>query len=251
MAKQMLNVNTNSNIILTAKLERLNKQAFPNAVRSTLNDAAFVSKKTNILESAKRNMTVRNPSFFRKFTGVNRAQGWDVKTMQSEVGFVNTDPNKIKGKKAIEGMEHNEVGGSDAEGAMYLPKSRISGNSKRLVKKGMRFAKGKIASGTSSKMRTKKLNFVANAYASAKEKKPTFIETSKGRFLVQVTRFDTDHKKLNIKMDFLMRSRRKNVAHAKATHFNLEAALKTQKQIEVFYAKNADYQFNKVLRGTR
>lgn len=29
MAKQMLNVNTNSNIILTAKLERLNKTAFP------------------------------------------------------------------------------------------------------------------------------------------------------------------------------------------------------------------------------
>ena len=251
MARQILNVNTDATILLTAKLERLNKSAFPSAVRSTLNDAAFEMKQVNILDSARRNMTVRNPSFFRKFTGVNRAQGFNVYAMQSEVGFVNTDPNKIKGKKAIEGMEHNEVGGADATGAMYLPKSRTSGNANRLVKRGARFAKGKIATGTSSKMRTKKLNFVANAYASAQQKKPTFIETSKGKFLVQVTKFSSDHKKLNIKMDFLMRSRKQHVAHAKATHFNKEAALKTQKQIEVFYAKNAEYQFQKVLRGTR
>tara|TARA_R110000868_G_scaffold316415_1_gene577288 strand:+ start:99 stop:854 length:756 start_codon:yes stop_codon:yes gene_type:complete len=251
MANQSFNVNTNATIALTAKLERLNKQAFPSAVRSTLNDAAFAMKKGNILESAKKNMTVRNPAFFRKFTGVNRANGFDVRSMNSEVGFVNTDPNKEKGRKAIEGMEHNEVGGSDDTGAMYLPKSRTSNSSKRLVKKKARFSRGNIATGTSSKMKTKKLNFIANAYASAKENKPTFIQTSKGSFLVQVTKFSSNHSKLKIKMNFLMRSRRTHAAHAKATHFNLEAAMKTQKEMEGFYVKNAEFQFNKVLKSTR
>lgn len=251
MGKQMLNVNTNANIILTNKLERLNKTAFPAAVRSTLNDAAFAMKQGNILYSAKRNMTVRNPSFFKKFTGVNRAKGFDVKLMQSEVGFVNTDPNKLKGRKAIEGMEHNEVGGSDNTGAMYLPKARTSNSANRLVRKKSRFNKANIVRGGGSKARSKKAQFIANAYVSAKENKPTFIETSKGRFLVQVTKFESDHKRLKIKMDFLMRSRKQNVAKAKATHFNKEAALKTQTEIEGFYAKNATFQFNRVLKSTR
>ena len=253
MAKQMLNVNTDANIILTAKLERLNKQAFPAAVRSTLNDAAFAMKKGNILESARRNMTVRNPSFFRKFTGVNRATGWDVDSMSSQVGFINTDPNKQKGRKAIEGMEHNEVGGSDATGAMYLAKARTSNTLKKLVRRKARFDKGNVAKGTSSKMRSKKLANVQNMVASVQENSPTFIETSKGKFLVQVTSISSKSVgkgkgKLDIKLTFLMRSRKQNVAHAKATHFNREAALKTQKQMEVFYAKNAEYQFQKVLR---
>jgi len=48
-----------------------------------------------------------------------------------------------------------------------------------------------------------------------------------------------------------MRSRTKNPAKAKATHFNKEAALKTQQQMDSFYLKNATYQFNKVLKSTR
>lgn len=246
MASIKFNVNTDAAIALTARLERLNKSAFPSSVRSTLNDGAFEMKKKNILDSAKKNMEVRKPSFFRKFTGVKRATGFDVKSMYAEVGFKNTDPNPIKGKKAIEGMEHNEVGGSDNTGAMYLAKARTSNKRNRLVRKKARFAKEKIAKGTSSKARTKKLNFVGNAYASFKEKAPTFIETSKGKFLVQVTKFSSDHKKLKVKMNFLMRSRKQHVAKAKATHFNKEAAIVTSKQMDVFYKKNAEFQFSKI-----
>ncbi len=256
MARQVLNVNTDANIILTAKLERLKKSAFPSAVRSTLNDAAFEHKKINLPFSAKKNMTVRNPSFFRKFTGVNRANGFDVKNMYSEVGFINTDPDKKKGKKAIEGMEHNEVGGSDNTGAMYMAKSRTSNSPNRLVKKKARFNKDNLA----SKSRSKK-DFIKNAYKSVKENKPVFIETKKGNMLVQYTsmkKYKRSNKSKGItkgsfkfKSDILMRSRKLNVAKAKATHFNAEAALQTQKQIEVFYNKNANYQFQKVLMGTR
>jgi len=220
MARQYLNVNLDANIKLTAKLERMHKSAFPSAVRSTLNDAGFHHKQKEILISAKQNMTVRNPSFFRKFTGVKRATGYDVNSMYSEVGFKNTDPNRMKGRKAIEGMEHNEVGGSDNTGAMYLGKARTGGTLNRLVRKKSRFDKSKLAKGTSSKMRTKKMNTIGNAFASLKENAPTFIETSKGRFLVQVRKIKTDsgHKKLDIKMDFLMRSRKQTRTHLLRFH---------------------------------
>jgi hypothetical protein len=244
MARQTLNVNTDAVIHLTAKLERLNKSAFPSAVRSTLNDSAFEMKGKNILESARKNMTVRNRTVFKKFTGVKKASGFDVKTMQSEVGFIPKDG--VKGSKVPEGMERNEVGGTDTEGAMYLPKARTSNSKNRLVRRKARFDKSNIAKGTKRSAKSKKLANVQNMFASFDEKSPTFIETSKGKFLVQVKSFKKKaNGKLDIKLDFLMRSRRKNPAKTKATHFNKEAAIKTSKQIEAFYVKNATYQINK------
>jgi hypothetical protein len=244
MAQQILNVNNDSIIALTAKLEKLNKSAFPSAVRSSLNDAAFEMKKKNILESAKRNMTVRNQSFFKRYTGVKRATGFNVSSMSAESGFSNS--NEKKAKKALEGMEHNEVGGSDNEGAMYMAKTRISNSRDRLVRGKARFDKGNLSKG---RVRSKKrVTNTMKMISSFEEKKPTFIETKKGKFLVQVTKFQHDfaRNKPIFKVDFLMRSRRKNIAQAKATHFNKEAAIKTSKQMDDFYLKNATFQFNKI-----
>ena len=103
MANFQMNVNTNAAIILTAKLERMHKSAFPSAVRSTLNDSAFAMKQKEILDSAKLNMTVRNPSFFKKFTGVKRANGFNVNAMFSEDGFQDRGQNSAR--KAINKSE--------------------------------------------------------------------------------------------------------------------------------------------------
>lgn len=255
MANRVFNVNTNASIILTAKLERLNKSAFPSAVRSTLNDASFEMKKSNILESAKNNMTVRNPTFFKKFTGVKKATGFNVNRMYSEVGFKNTDPNPIKGKKAIEGMESNESGGMDSTGAMYLKKARTSNSLKKKVRRAARFDKKKLAKGYKQSAKGGQSN-VKKMFSSYMENAPTFIKTKKGSFLIQVTNVSSSIKgkrkgKLDFKIDFLMRGRKKHKATAKATHFVKESAIKTSKQIEGFYAKNAEFQFNKVLMATR
>lgn len=247
-----LDVNTNANIILTARLERLKKSAFPSAVRATLNDAAFEMKKINILDSAKRNMTVRNPTVFKKFTGVKRASGFNISSMYSEVGFIPKDG--ISGHKVPEGMEKNEVGGVDSGGAMYLGKTRTSNSLKKRVRRASRFDKSKIArTGRSSSIKSKKESFMSKALASLYEDKPVLIKSSKGSFLVKVTSISSgrEDRKLDIKMDFLMRGRRKNPAKAKPTHFNREAAIRTSKQIEVFYNNNATFQFNKVLKTIR
>ena len=39
-------------------------------------------------------------------------------------------------------------------------------------------------------------------------------------------------------------------ARAKATYFNREAALTVQKKMDEFYAKNAQFQFDRVLKST-
>jgi DNA-binding protein YbaB len=246
MANFQFNVNTEAVIHLTAKLERLNKSAFPSAVRATLSDGAFEMKIKNIAISAGKNMTVRNKTVFKKFTGVERAKfNRNVESMSATVGFIPKDG--IKGSKVPEGMEKNEVGGTDDDGMMYLPKTRVTGSSKRLVRNKSRFDKSKIAKGTSSFRKSKKLANIQNMMASAKENAPTFIETSKGRFLVQVKSFGKkSNGKLNIKLDFLMRDRKYFKAKANATHFVKEAAQNTQKQMEKFYHTNAEFQFAKV-----
>ena len=253
MANFKLNVNTDAAIILTAKLERMHRSAMPSAIRSTLNDAAFTMKKKEILSSARLNMTVRNPIFFKKFTGVKRATGFKVDTMYSEVGFKNTDKNPIKGKKAIEGMESNEFGGQDNDGGMYIGKSR---NAKGLVKRNARFDKSKVTRGyKSSNIRTKKSNnnFMGRVFASIEDDKNVFINSKSGRFLVKAISVErgTKDKKAKVKLEFLMRHRKQHIAKAKATHFNREAAITTSKQMDGFYLKNAEFQFNKVLKSTR
>lgn len=247
MANIQFSVNTDASILLTAKLERLRKTAFPSAVRATLSDGAFSMKKSGILDSAKKNLTVRNKTVFKKFTGVERAKGYNINTMSATVGFI--DKDGVKGSKVAKGMESSEVGGVDRDGAMYMMATRTSKNRNRLVRKASRFNKSKIAKGTSSFRKSKKLSNISNMMASLNEKSPTFIETSKGKFLVQVSRLGKkSNGKFNIKLNFLMRDRKDFNARAKATHFNKEAAIKTSKMMDKFYYDNAQFHFNKALK---
>ena len=245
MANFQFNVNAEAVIHLTAKLERLNKSAFPSAVRATLSDGAFEMKIKNIAISAGKNMTVRNKTVFKKFTGVERAKfNRNVESMSATVGFIPKDG--IKGSKVPEGMEKNEVGGTDDDGMMYLPKTRTSNDRDRLVRRKSRYNKANIIKG---RVRTKKsVSNTMNMISSFEEKKPTYVTTKKGKFLVQVTDMKHDFVKNKpiFTLDFLMRDRKKFKAKAKATHFNREAAQKTQKQLEGFYLKNAEFHFAKV-----
>lgn len=249
MANFQFNVNTDAAIILTAKLERLNKIAFPAAVRSTLSDGAFYMKQGGISNSANKNMTIRNKTVFKKFTGVEKARfNRNIEQMKATVGFIPKDG--VKGSKVPQGMEANEFGGVDKDGLMYMPKTRVSGDQKRLVRNKSRYSKGKVIKG---RVRTKKsVSNTMNMMSSYQEKKPTFVHTKKGRFLVQVTDvgYNVFTKKHDFKLDFLMRDRKYNQAKSKATHFVKEAALTTQKKMDEFYAKNAQYHFDKALRST-
>lgn len=243
------NVNTASLLQLTDRLERLNKYAFPSVVRSTLSDGAFEMKKKNIFESAKKNMIVRNKTVFKKFTGVQRAKfSSKIETMKAIVGFIPKDG--VKGSKVPAGMEANEIGGTDDDGWMYMNDARVSKSKDRLVRRNARYDKSKVLDIRKARnIKTKKASrFIVNSYESYQQKKPFHFYSKKNIFLVQAKSFRQKSETADVKLDFLMRRRKDFSATAKPTHFNREAAEKTQKQMEGFYKKNAEYQFNKAMK---
>jgi len=238
MAQRVFNVNADAVIALSARLERLNRSAFPSAVRSTLNDGAFAMKKTNILESARKNMNVKSPMFFKKYTGVRRATGFKIEMMSAEVGF--TDKHVDKAQKAVNyGMEANEVGATDQTGLKYYPATR---GSRGMVKRSMYFDKNNVDDDQSG-------NTVKRVFRAKKKGKHLFINTSKGKALIKVKSIKKGaNGRIKINSQLLMMDRTQKKAKAKATHFNKEAAIKTSKSMDDYYLKNATYQFNKALR---
>lgn len=132
-------VNTKANIDLTAKLGQLHRSALPVAVRETLNNVAFETKR-RIPETASRKFTIRNKAFFRAFSSVNRAGGFNINTMQAAVGI-----NALKGSKVAEGLEAQENGGS-IKGRKLIPmdQGRTSGSHDKRLKSKYKFSKIKI-----------------------------------------------------------------------------------------------------------
>lgn len=244
-----LDVNTNAAISLTAKLERLGKSGFPSAVRNTLNDSGFDMKRNTLLKSAKENFPgLKSPTFFKKYTGVNKAQGFNVRTMKAVVGFLNASDPTVR--RAIEGMEKQEFGGIIDDGLRYLKFSR--GNRiKGKVQAKNYYDKSKVISGKSKRKGTIKSKFVARMYRAYKENKPFFMNTSKGNFLVTVKSLSSSREsgKLDIKLNFLMMDRRIKKSKIRRTNFNREAAELTVPKMDAFYKKNAEYQFKKYLKG--
>ena len=74
-----------------------------------------------------------------------------------------------------------------------------------------------------------------------------FVDTKKGRALIKVNSIKKTKKNgIKINTSLLMMDRTQKKAKAKATHFNREAAQKTQTQMEAFYHKNATHHFEKI-----
>lgn len=243
MANFQFNVNTDSIIHLTAKLERINKSAFPSAVRATLSDAAFEMKSKNILESAKKNMKVKQPNFFKANTGAQRAKfNRNVENMSATSGFINKRGQSAN-KAVTYGMEANEIGATDDTGMMYKKATRTG---RGLVKRSRYYKKVKGSGFAKRNPKAKKNSYISFAFDSLDDGKPVMVDTKAGKALILVKKISRTGGKLKITSELLMMDRTVKKAKAKATHFNREAAQKTQKQMEKFYQTNAEFQFQKV-----
>lgn len=242
----LLNVNTYKVNKLTKQLGTLHRSAFPSAVRNTLNDAAFDMKKTEIINSANSTFKVKAPTFFKRYTGVNKAQGFKVDNMIASVGFLNaSDPNV---RKAIEGMSKQEFGGIVDDGINYLRASR-GGNLGKLVQRKNYYDKSKIQSGQSARPGTRKSKFVARAYKTKRDKKMMFMNSMKGNFLVTVSAFKRGRNgRLNIKFNFVAMSRETKPTKIKKTQFLTKAGKKTSSKLNDFYHRNAEFQIKKHLK---
>jgi len=125
-----LHVNTDELIDYTIRLRKLPRAAFPSAVRNTLNQAAFEDKK-QIPITAKENFITRSKTFFRVFTAVNKAQGFEVNRMKAATGL-----RVSAGSEIVKGLEKQEFGGSVNRGKLIAhDDARVGKSNKKLVRK--------------------------------------------------------------------------------------------------------------------
>jgi len=232
---------------LTNKLEQIRKSAFPLAVRGTLNAAAFDVKMNTLEQSATRNFIRRVPTFFKRFSGVSKANGLNVDSMQSEVGMTAQGVSKVV--PAIRHLAQQEEGGDIGEGLHYLKATR-GGNNARKVTKAQYYNKNKNVRGKFKRATTQSSKFVAAAYVALKQKKRLAFKDSRGtRFTLQVTSIKKFKRKgLRIKSKILTMNREGQPVNIKPTHFSREAANLTVPKLPMFYAKEAQRQFDKILR---
>ena len=214
-----LDVNTSESIKLTAKLETLHRSAFPSAVRNTLNDLAFESKKL-VPKKADENFTIRQKNIFNRMTIVNRASGFDVNRMVSKVG--------IDGSKGSlsDGLEKQETGGN-IQGRKLLAhdKARVSGSNTKKVK-------GKYHFKNVSKIGTAQKRVKGSKYFRIKNgsKETVFERISKNKIMPV----------------FIYRKTR--ISKVKPNPFISVSAKLASKLTAKIYQNNAEFQFKKYLR---
>lgn len=114
-----ININNSAIVKHTAKLETLRKSALPNAIRGTLNDAAFDVKQKTMPSQAKEKFINRSPNFFKANSRVEKAIGFDVNTMKSVVGFIDTG---LRGENnfSVKDLEQQEHSGT-IKGKSFIP----------------------------------------------------------------------------------------------------------------------------------
>jgi hypothetical protein len=248
---KVFDVNTEASIQLTAKLGKLHKSAFPVAVRGTLNDAAFKTKKL-IPKAANSKFTTRQKNLFNSFTTVEKSPNtFDLRKMKSKVGIKNTT---TRTDKLTDGLVAQETGGT-IKGRKLVPldSSRTGENRSSKISKMNRFnnfqkktPRRKINSGPG----TKKSRFVRHVMSAAMEgaNHVTISEGGKGIMyrIDSVKRLKTRKIKLKIKPIYYFRNTRKS--NITKTPFIEPSAKIVTKKIPQLYKIQAERQFKRLLK---
>lgn len=248
----IFNVNTQACVVLVNKLEQLHKSAFPLAVRGTLNAAAFDVKTRTLDESATQNFIRRSTTFFKRFSGVNRATGWNIESMRAEVGMTaeGGGATELAARTAVANMEVQEEGGKITDGLEYLSASRISGNADNLVSASKRWKKTNVVRGNFSKKGTTKSRMIAAAFVALNEKKLQVVMINGRKFYRQVTAISKTAKgKIKIRSKLIYAVRNGNQKPITATHFSREAAERTIPRIPEFFIKEGQRQIDRIMRA--
>lgn len=205
----------------SAKLERLNRSAFPVAVRQTLNDAAFLTKQM-VPRVAGQKFTTRQKNFFRAFSIVQKAQGFNVNGMVAIAGI-----DATKGSEVADGLEQQEIGGTIV-GRKLIPHDmgRISGSYSKKVKAKNRFRNINIATARNRKPGSKHV----------------LIKKGSGGTVFEVKRVKT-----KTKLTPLYVYRRTKKSSVQKRPFMAPSAMFARSKMPMFYVKHAERQFKKAL----
>jgi len=222
------------------RLGTLHRSAFPNAVRGTLNSAAFHVKKDTLLKSADKNFVNRQANFFKANSRVEKAQGWSVEGMTSRVGMVSLAGNN----KAVDDLEQQEHGGTIKSRSFIPMKPARTGNSpNKNVRKNSRI------SGVN--------NLTIARNARGKNERQRFVKSVihagvgghvlSERGIVWRVNSLARTKKNKMKLTPIHSFKKGRTVDVKATHFMQEAAIATAKKIPYFYKLEAERIFKRHL----
>jgi hypothetical protein len=243
-----LNINTDAAVIFTDRLEAIGKSALPNAVRETLSKAALDVKKNTMPKTADKEFELRRKNFFRANSIVDFAQGKNISSMRSAVGFFE---NKLSAKTtnfAVKDLEQQEYGG-DIDGKSFIPldNARIGKSYKKSVRANARISGFKNLPNVSN---AKGANWKQRAIKTA-------VFTGVGKYMLATSgRVGSIYKITSIRRDkgntvfkkikmYSYDKNRKVKVHK--TNFMKKSAEETQKNIDKIYVVEAKKQIDKYL----
>ncbi len=237
----LINIDSKELIVFTNKLDKIHRAALPNAIRNTLNSAAFDVKTNTMPESADDTFVNRKPNFFKANSRVETAKGFSIKDMESVVGF--TSKNSTS-DNAVDDLEEQEYGGT-IEGRSFIPMDTArGGNNSKPVRPGNRLSKVKnIVNSNTIAGTNPKQQFI---HAVSKAGKGGYvIGNNTKKTLFRVDDYDPVSKKFKLKALFSY-SKGRDVK-VKETKFMRKASLKTAEKLDDFYIKHAEKQIEKYL----
>lgn len=249
-----LDIDSSAVVVYTNKLEKLHRSGLPVAIRTALNSAAFDVKQNTMPRSATRFIN-RTTNFFRANSSVQMASGFDVKNMQSVVGFVSDRLRLGANNYAVKDLENQEydsdIGGKtfipmdtarsgDDNSQRVLPKNRLSTilKSNRIVSSNFSRITGK------SKNQSDKAKFKAAVYAAGRG--GYVFGNQMKKILFRVESLSKDSYKLRAL--YSVKAGRKAKLKGKGEGFMRIASLQSANKLEEHYIKAAKAQIERLMR---
>ena len=239
----VIRADTSELLALSKALDDTDRAALPVSIRSTLNDLGF-NTRTIIPYTAMQRMNIRRPAFFRRFTRVDKAVGFDVETMQCQVGIILGQPS------ATRGMAVQERGATITNRGEAPTVAARGGSEMSQVKKRnyLETVQSNLVVGPSRKRASKKSEFMAKIYMARKRK--LFIQDEHGNIIRPRTKPTKSGRGEAQQVDFKMEVvyRKLGTVTVQPTHFVRDSGLAAVMQINRIYFKHVQKQVARVMK---
>lgn len=246
MAIGIININSDEFVKLSDKLEKIGMADLPIAVRSTLNNMAFRMKGSGgqrgmiDISGEKEFDYRRNRTLLKAMTGVNKADGLDIRKMQSQAGII-----KRSGMDQVaEGLEDQEKGGKTEQKATPLTRTRTGNNLGRKVRR-----KSYLKNIDALDLRSKRGNkYIAAAIRAKKQNRTILIKGRGGTTLIgRVKSIRRQKGTVKFKTDWLYRINDNGYIKLKKKRpFVTDAAKEVMKTGAQEFVKQAEKRLNKI-----
>lgn len=240
MSTFIFDINNDAAVVLTNKLEKMHRSALPVAIRGTLNSAAFDVKQNTMLQSAHDTFVERRPNFFKANSKVVMANGFDVNSMRSTVGFISS---KLRyNNYAVEELQEQEYGGQIGH-RTFVPTDESRG--------------GANTSSVQAQNRLKKIRGIVNVrnvrgYSRNQRFVKAAIKAGRGGYVIgglrkqmlyRIERIKKIGRRTVIEQSPLYTYEQGRSVSIQATGFMRRASVRSAEKMNKFFHKEAERQF--------